>query len=91
MKRWRMLISVIAALIVVWAVIFAVDYIRCSSLREPLFVFPVDTTLQDGGSGRYCGLGYTVDVNKYIDAEYGMCINSVEMRMFGRVIAASVS
>ena len=32
-----------------------------------------------------------VELEKYIDAEYGVCIRSIEMRMFGQVITASIT
>ncbi|MBR4027783.1 MAG: hypothetical protein IKJ01_09605 [Lachnospiraceae bacterium] len=45
----------------------------------------------DEGPGVYQGLGYMVELEKYIDAEYGVCIRSIEMRMFGQVITASIT
>lgn len=82
---------VIAALLVLWAAMFMTDYVRCSSLKAPLFVVASGVTADDGGSGTYQGLGYTVELEKYIDAEYGVCIRSVEMKVFGKVIAASIT
>jgi len=83
--------TIIISICILWITIFTTDFIRCSSLLEPIFVVPVEITTDDGGSGIYQGLGYTVKVEKYVDAEYGSVLSAVEMRVFGRVIAASIS
>lgn len=82
---------VLAALAVLWGAMFVTDYTRCASLRKPVFVVAKDITADDGGSGTYQGLGYTVELEAYLDAEYGLCVQSVELWMFGRVIAASIT
>ncbi len=81
----------LCALLLLWSAMFTTDYIRCTSLKRPLFVISTGDTADDGGSGTYQGLGYTVDVDVSIDAEYGLCVNAVEMRFLGKVIAASIS
>ncbi len=86
------LLIVCIAAMVLWGAMFVTDYTRCTSLRQPVFVFSGGESMDDGGgSGIYRGLGYTVEVQKYIDPDYGSCITSVEMKMFGRVIAASIT
>lgn len=90
-KTSRIFLVVICAFVVLWGIMFVTDYARCSSLREPIFVVSKGVSADDGGSGTYQGLGYTVSVEKYIDAEYGPCISSVEMNMFGKVISASIT
>lgn len=83
--------KIIICVLILWAGIFTTDFIRCASFMEPIFVVPVESTADDGGSGIYQGLGYTVKVEKYMDAEYGIVLSSVEMSVFGQVIAASIS
>lgn len=84
--------KVILCLIILWLTVFITDYCCCASLREPVFVVADNDNLaDDGGSGTYYGLGYIVEVQKHIDAEYGVTIVSVEMKMFGKVIAASIT
>lgn len=90
-KTSRIFLIVICALVVLWGAMFSVDYVRCNSLREPLFAVSRGVTADDNGSGTYQGLGYTVSIEKDIDAEYGPCIRSVEMKMFGKVISASTT
>ena len=81
----------ICALFLLWGAMFTTDYVRCSSLKRPLFVVSAESTADDGGSGTYRGLGYTVDMEVYIDAEYGLCVSAVEMKVLGKVVAASIS
>ena len=76
--------------ILIWTSMFITDFIRCSSLKVPIFVRESDNVADDGGSGTYNGLGYTVNLKKYISAEYGTVLESVEMYMFGKVISASI-
>lgn len=90
-KKKKIILLVICAAIVLWGAMFTTDYIRCSSLKEPWFVVAKGVAADDGGSGTYQGLGYTVDIEKYIDTEYGLCVRSVKMKVFGKTIAASIA
>lgn len=89
MKK-KYLLLIISIIIIIWLSIFAIDYSRCNNLKQPIFVMGLETT-DDGGSGTYLGLGYKVKIRKYISAEYGVQIESVEMHFLGKVIAASIS
>ena len=93
MKRKSVKIAAVAActLALLWCGMFVTDFVRCSSLREPVFVIPWGETADDGGSGSYIGLGYRVEIEKNISAEYGTQVEAVEMRVLGRVIAASIT
>lgn len=86
MRKRRTMTLVLLTAILAWCGIFVTDYIRCSSLRRPIFAVPV-VSCDDDCSGTYLGLGYLVDVKA--DPDDG--IRSVEMRIFGTVVAASVS
>lgn len=94
-KKWTgaflAALCVLGILSVLWAAAFTTDYVRCSSLREPLFVVARGVTADDGGSGNYQGLGYTVEVERRVDAVYGPCVSAVTMRVSGKVIAASIA
>jgi len=81
----------IFSLALIWSMIFAVDCYRCSHLMKPLFTVGItDTIADDGGSGSYRGLGYTVEVEGYLSAEAGYIAESVKLSMFGKVVAASI-
>lgn len=74
-----------AALVLIWAAAFTADYIRSSSLKEPIFAF------EGGDTGIYRGMGYTVEVERYTDPEPGEYVGSVEMKMPGKIVSASIS
>lgn len=79
------------SLALIWSMIFAVDCYRCSHLMKPLFTVGItDTLADDGGSGTYRGLGYTVVVDGYLSAEAGYIAESVEMSFLGKTVAASI-
>ena len=86
----KIVIRVVIVLIVLWGVIFAVDYSRCSNFKEPIFVV-AGKTADDGGSGTYYGLGYKVNIQKTISAEYGPTLLKVEMYMFNTFIVGAVA
>lgn len=93
MKKKALKIAVITlcVLLALWFGMFIIDFARCGSLKEPIFVIAADVAADDGGSRTYQGLGYRVEIEKHIDGQYGICIDSVEMWMFGKVIAASIT
>ena len=89
-KGIKILISIIVVLIVLWGIIFFIDYLRCSNFKEPIFVVTGDTA-DDGGSGIYYGLGYKVKIEKTISAEYGSTLVRVEMYMFDKFVAGAIA
>ena len=48
-------------------------------------------TADDGGFGTYYGLGYKVEVEKNISAEYGLQLVKVEMYMFDKFITGAIA
>jgi len=75
-KGVKILIGVIITLIILWGIVFAIDYLRCRNFKMPIFVVAGETA-DDGGSGIYHGLGYKVNVEKrgevlvdYIDGKF---------------------
>jgi len=89
-KKYLAIILIIVTLIICWLIAFFIDYSRCNSLNMPMFVFSTETA-DDGVTGIYYGLGYKVKVKKYISAEYGTQIESIEMHFLGKVISASIT
>ena len=89
-KKSKVLLIIVLSLILLWGVIFAIDYLRCSNLKMPIFVIPGETA-DDGGSGTYYGLGYSVEVEKNVSAEYGVQIESVEMYIFDKFIGGGIA
>ena len=89
-KKLKVLLIIVLSLILLWGVVFAIDYFRYSNFKMPIFVIPGETD-DDGGSGTYYGLGYSVDVEKNISAEYGVQIESVEMYIFDKFVGGAIA
>ena len=90
-KKIKILILIILILIFAWLTIFAVDYNRCSNMKEPVFVITKqenDLTLK---SITYQGLGYKVEVEKTVSAKCGPEITKVEMYMFDKFITGAIA
>lgn len=54
-------IIAIVSVIVVWIIIGIVDYSRVHNFERPIFCVYTEP-MQDGGSGKYVGLGYFFDI-----------------------------
>lgn len=89
-KILKIIISVLGAILVLWGLVFTIDYVRCSRFMEPVFVI-VGQTADDGGSGIYYGLGYKVKIEKNISVEYGPQLEKVEMYMFDKFITGAIA
>ena len=53
-KSLKIIIGILISLLIIWAIIFLVDYVRVSNFKEPIFVIHTNI-LKDGGS--YTGYG----------------------------------
>ena len=89
-KGLKITICIIATIILLWCIIFSIDYLRCSNFKEPIFVVTRDTA-DDGGSGICYGLGYKVKIEKTISAEYGPTLVRVEMYMFDKFVVGAIA
>ena len=89
-KILKIIISIFGVVLVLWGLVFTIDYVRCSRFLEPVFVV-AGQTADDGGSGIYYGLGYKVKIEKNISAEYGSELTSVEMYMFDKFITGAIA
>ena len=86
----KIVITALITLIILWAIIFFIDYSRCSDFKEPIFVV-AGVTADDGGSGTYYGLGYKVEMEKTISAQYGPTLVKVEMYIFDKFITGAIA
>ena len=59
MKK-RLLIALFAAF-ALWAAVTVTDLVRVKSFHKPMFCILTESA-DDGGSGRYAGLGYSFDI-----------------------------
>ena len=86
----KKLLAVLAVLLVLWLAMFTTDFCRVSRSREPIFVLH-SATADDGGSYVCRGLGYKVTVQKVVDPDTGLMLESVTMTVFGHVVAAAIT
>lgn len=89
-KILKVILSILTVVIVLWSIIFIIDYSRCANFKMPIFVVAGETA-DDGGSGTYHGLGYTVEIKKYVSAEYGEQLEKVEMYILGKFVTGAIS
>lgn len=84
-KLLMSLLIIVIVLFVVWLVTFTVDYNHSATLRKPVFAkeYLIDATRD---TITYKGIGYKIEVRYY---ENG--IERVEMKMFDKVISASIT
>ena len=54
-------IVVVVCLIALWLTVAVVDYVRLNSFERPIFSVCTES-MEDGGSGKYIGLGYSYDI-----------------------------
>jgi len=59
-KKKRIL-SVILIVLILWVVLFGTDFYRVTRFEKPVFCVLTDAD-DDGGSGRYRGLGYSFSI-----------------------------
>ncbi len=86
----KAIITILAIIVLLWGSMFCTDYIKCTQLKDPIFA-KATVTADDGGSGTYKGLGYTIEIEKHIDADFGLMTDSVEMRLFGLLVFAAIT
>lgn len=86
MKKKIILLIVIGVLLVSWASIAYSDYVKVAiSFDKPNFCIAT-TTADDGGSGKYIGLGYSFDIEGHLNADNGYQVDSYTYKIFGITI-----
>lgn len=82
MKKRNIMRLIVA--IIVWLSIFVTDFIRVNDFERPVFCVLVSGA-DDGGSGTYIGLGYTVDIegNFVTEDEVERGVTEFDMKLFG--------
>ena len=60
MKKKKIIITIVS-IVVLWLCVVIIDYSRVHSFEKPIFCVGAELA-DDGGSGRYIGLGYSFDI-----------------------------
>ena len=83
MNKKMILFVVITVLIVSWIGIAYSDYAKVAiSFEKPKYCVLVNGA-DDGGSGKYIGLGYSFIVDGHLDADAGYQVDSYTYKIFG--------
>ena len=62
-RKKKSIILAVVFIIVLWIATGIVDYIRVSHFERPVFcLLDIENSYDDGGSGKYNGLGYSFDI-----------------------------
>lgn len=91
-KSLKIVIGSLITIIVIWGIVFEIDYYKVSNFKMPIFVIPKE---YNNHITTYYGLGYKVEVErqsningKEID---GTIITKIEMYMFNKFITGAVA
>ena len=84
MKKKKIII-IVACILVLWIAIGVVDYNRVDNSNKPLFCVGTELA-DDGGSGRYVGLGYSFDIGGHLDGDGKYEIDTYTYKVFGITI-----
>ena len=89
-KRTNIIIGLFVFVLALWLTMFSVDRNRCANLKAP--VFAVEKTSQNKIT-EYTGLGYTalVEKGKGAEPEKDDVIIRSELRLFGKIVSASIA
>ena len=86
MKKKIILWIALVIILVLWAGIAYSDYAKVAiSFDKPHFCIAT-MTADDGGSGKYIGLGYSFDIEGHLDADKGYQIDSYTYKILGITI-----
>lgn len=88
MKK-KILIPVLT-LLILWLAAGTVDIFRVSSFEKPVFCAPC-VTADDGGSGRYQGLGYSFDIEgNFMPEDEFPGVTEYTLRIFGAEVRSGL-
>ena len=86
-KKTFMIALVVIHLAILWAVLFAIDYNAVMNNLD----YPVIAQHVEPEGGTFKGLGWTVEIEKYHNSDYGWVTESVEMYLFGKLVGAAIT
>ena len=90
-KKLKITLGIISGILLLYLIIFFIDYNRCSNMQEPIFVVLKQENDLTQKSITYQGLGYRVEVEKTVSAKCGPEITRVEMYIFDKFITGAIA
>ena len=86
MKKKIIFLIAVVVLLVLWLSIAYSDYADVAiSFDKPQFCISM-MTADDGGSGKYVGLGYSFDLDGHLDVDNGFEVDSYTYKIFGLTV-----
>lgn len=91
MKKYsKKIISIILAPIILWGIIFFIDYTRCGNFKEPIFVI-AGKAEEKGKKETYYGLGYKVETEKTNVPGNEPTLVKIEMYILDKFIVGAIA
>lgn len=84
------IVSVVSTVVLLWAGMIATDTVKSKNFEEPVFA-KAEETSPDGLSRNYSGIGYTVYMEDYTDADGNTIPCYSEVKLFGKMISAVIT
>ncbi len=85
-KTVKIIIKICIIVVVILTTMGITDYHKTmNNFEKPIFAKVINGA-DDGGSGDYVGLGYTIIIQGNLDIEYGYVIHSAQFNLFGNKI-----
>lgn len=83
-------IRILIAVLVLWLLVIVVDFATVHSFQRPVFCV-LTQGADDGGSGRYVGLGYSFEIKgRFMPEEEEPGVTSYAGKLFGVPMMAGV-
>lgn len=80
----KRIITIVLAVTVLWLAAGVTDFIRVMNYNLPLFCITSGTVYDDGGSGRYVGLGYYFDIEgNFMPLDKSPGVTKYTVKIFG--------
>lgn len=87
----KKLVKAIVPIVVVWLTLFVTDFMKVNNFERPIFCVLVNGA-DDGGSGIYVGLGYSVEIegNFVTEDEMERGVIQYDMKLLGIRVQAAI-
>ncbi len=89
MKKFRIVLIVLAALVALWSTMLITDTVKSQNLSEPVFAKEIRVEA-DNNKIVYQGIGYTVESEYFSDESGEPYIGCSEVYLFGKIMISAV-
>lgn len=89
MKKFRIVLIVLAVIVSLWSGMLITDTVKSQNLSEPVFAREIRVEA-DNDRIIYQGLGYTVESEYFTDENGDFYIGCSEVYLFGKIMISAV-